>query len=128
MVADLGLLLIQLGEKVQKQRKAAVVLLHLAQVPRRDRRVSPSASSPEVCVGQKVCTVYPLNIFSSLEKPQNPGPGHLSTVREDGRQTAPQLSAYLNIRYRGFPTDSSRDLEEEAARENPHRGRTPKGR
>ena len=34
VVANLGLFLIQLGEKVQKQRKAAVVLLHLAQVPR----------------------------------------------------------------------------------------------
>lgn len=33
VVANLGLLLIQLGEKVQEQRKAAVVLLHLAQVP-----------------------------------------------------------------------------------------------
>lgn len=34
VVADFRLFLIQLGEKVQKQRKAAVVLLHLAQVPR----------------------------------------------------------------------------------------------
>lgn len=30
VVANLGLLLIQLGEKVQKQREAAVVFLHLA--------------------------------------------------------------------------------------------------
>lgn len=33
MVANLGLLLIELGEKVQKQREAAVVFLHLAQIP-----------------------------------------------------------------------------------------------
>lgn len=33
VVADLGLFLIQLGEKIQKQREAAVVFLHLAQVP-----------------------------------------------------------------------------------------------
>ena len=33
MVANLGLLLVQLREKVQQQREAAVVFLHLAQVP-----------------------------------------------------------------------------------------------
>lgn len=33
VVADLGLPLVKLGEKVQKQREAAVVFLHLAQVP-----------------------------------------------------------------------------------------------
>ena len=48
VIANLGLFLIQLGQEVQKQREAAVVLLHLAQVPGRDRR----EGSTELDVGQ----------------------------------------------------------------------------
>ena len=46
VVANLGLLLIQLGEKVQKQREAAVVFLHLAEVPGGGRREEGSRALP----------------------------------------------------------------------------------
>lgn len=64
VVANLGLFLIQFREKVQKQREAAVVLLHLAEVPRWGRRrASPRADGEE----RVVC---PLNTSPPLKDPE----------------------------------------------------------
>lgn len=87
VVADLRLLLIELGEQVQEQREAAVVLLHLAQVP----GVRDGGGSPCVC---------PLHTPCFLEGgPIAPGQKQVCATGSRVAEQCPlQLGTYLNIR------------------------------
>lgn len=76
MVADLGLPLVQLGEKVQKQREAAVVFLHLAQVPGGGRE--GGAELHPGLLGRRVCLPH---CRPFLPEKGSPYPGTEAYVR-----------------------------------------------
>lgn len=87
VVADLGLPLVELGEKVQKQREAAVVFLHLAQVPGGGgggRGGALPGHSPRSSQGGVVCLPHCIP-FLPGKGSHYPGTEHMSALGDGGQ-------------------------------------------
>lgn len=83
MVADLGLLLIELGQEIQQQREAAVILLHLAEVP---------WGAENGCVTRDAARELSAAEDRPLAGNPAPGPGHpLISGMGERPQGSPQL-------------------------------------
>lgn len=104
VVADLGLFLVQLREKVQKQREAAVVLLHLAQVSGRGRweeRTELDAGQTllgSFCGGVGCpCPLHTPSFWKGVPGPEDRGTRLLAGGKME-QQCLRRLGPYLNIR------------------------------